>query len=267
LLLPLAIHLVPTAIIGYGVVLPAACIAPLGTVGVGFALSLFSTVLAYVSGVRMALNAAHPADWIAAVLSRQAVAPHGVLGHLLGRLWVTETAAVNATALDLLAPQAHEHVLEIGFGPGRTLQRIAQRAAQVTGIDVSDTMLAAARRRNARAIRDGRVELLRGNGITLPLPERTIDAALAVHTVYFWPDPERTLTEVARVLRPGGRVVLAFRDANLPAPRRFDRRIYRLYRAEDVARMLTRLGFADIKIRRSEDASDSVVWVRASSPD
>ncbi|KZS85825.1 methyltransferase domain-containing protein [Mycobacterium persicum] len=265
LLAPLAAHLVPTAVIGYGFVLPAAGIAAFGAVGVGFGMSLVGTVLAYFAGVRMAHNTTHSASWIAGVLSRQAAAPHGVLGRLLGRIWVSETKAVNAAAIDLLAPQVHEHVLEIGFGPGRTVQLLSQRAAKVIGIEVSGTMLTAARRRNAQAIQEGRVELVRGNGITLPLPTSCVDAVVGVHTVYFWSQPDTTLAEIARVLRPRGRVVLAFRDGDSAAPRRFDLGVYRLYRANDLARMLRQVGFTDIETRQLTGESGHVSCVRARS--
>jgi SAM-dependent methyltransferase len=207
-----------------------------------------------------------PAGRLAAIVSGQAAAPHGPLGRLVGRIWVTETAAVNDTALDLLDPQPHEHVLEIGFGPGRTIQRLTRRAAHVTGVDISDTMLTAARRRNRAAIRDGRAHLLRGDGTTLPLPDRIAHAALAVHTIYFWPQPKTTLTELARVLHPGGRLVLAFRDTAQPTPRRFDPRIYHLHSAEDVTRVLYDAGFADIHVHRPPDPSHPVVWIRACTP-
>jgi SAM-dependent methyltransferase len=207
-----------------------------------------------------------PAGRLAAIISGQAAAPHGLLGRLIGRIWVAETAAVNDTAVDLLDPQPDEHVLEIGFGPGRTIQRLTRRAAHVTGVEVSATMLGAARHRNRAAIRAGRARLVCGDGITLPLRDDTADAALAVHTLYFWPQPPSTLAELARVLRPGGRLVLAFRDTAQPAPRRFDPRIYHLRSAADVARMLRDAGFTDVQVHRQPDPSRPVVWIRADNP-
>lgn len=200
------------------------------------------------------------------LLSRQAATPHGLLGRLMGHIWINETAAVNDAAHELLAAQHDEHVLEIGFGPGRGIQRLTQRAAQVTGVEVSDTMLAAAQRRNATAIRDGQVRLLRGDGTTLPLATDTVDAALAVHTLYFWPQPEVSFAEIARVLRPGGRLVLAFRDGAQPAPRRFDLSVYRLHPATHVAAMLDKAGFSGIEVESPADHPHHVVWIRARTP-
>jgi ubiquinone/menaquinone biosynthesis C-methylase UbiE len=207
-------------------------------------------------------TAGQPAGRLAAVLSSQAAAPHGLPGRLIGRIWVRETAAVNDAALDLLDPRPHEHVLEIGFGPGRTIQRLTARAAAVTGVEVSSAMLAAAGRRNRGAVRRGRVRLLLGNGTTLPLPDHSVDAALAVHTLYFWPDPETTFREIARVLRPGGRLVLAFRDTTRPRPRRFDPRIYHLRSADTVSQLLHAAGLRDPHTHRY-DAARPVTLLRA----
>jgi SAM-dependent methyltransferase len=197
------------------------------------------------------------------LLSRQASAPQGLLGRLMGRIWLKETAAVNDTAHELLAAQPHEHILEIGFGPGRGIQRLAERAAKVTGVEVSHDMLAVARRRNTDTIQDGRVDLHCGDGITLPLATGTVDAALAVHTLYFWPQPEKTFAEIGRVLRPGGRLVLAFRDGTHPAPKRFDLSVYRLYPAAEVTAMLGNSGFTDVKVHAPEDNPHHVVWMHA----
>jgi ubiquinone/menaquinone biosynthesis C-methylase UbiE len=197
------------------------------------------------------------------LLSRQASAPRGLFGRLIGRIWVAETRAVNDTAHELLAPQPEEHIAEIGFGPGRGIQQLARQAARVSGIEVSDTMISVARRRNADAVRNGRVRLLRGDGTTLPLDSDSVDGVVAVHTLYFWPEPDTTFADIARVLRPGGRLVLAFRDGAHPAPSRFDLSIYRLHPAAEVVAMLERAGFTDIEVHAPADQPHHIVWIRA----
>src|SRR5438034_8809276 len=85
-------------------------------------------------------------------LSRQAAQPRGAFGHLLARIWVNESAAVNDTAIELLRPAPSVRICEIGFGPGRTLERLAAAGAEVIGVEVSAVMLTTAARRNAGAI-------------------------------------------------------------------------------------------------------------------
>jgi ubiquinone/menaquinone biosynthesis C-methylase UbiE len=187
-------------------------------------------------------------------------------GRLLARLWITETAAVNDVAFDLLAPAAGQRVLEIGFGPGRTLGRIAAAGAEAVGVDVSDTMLAAASGRNAAAIAAGHIELWHGDGTTLPVPDNGVDAVLGVHTVYFWPDPPATLADAVRVLRPGGRIVLALRTADHPLPRRFDRTVYRVPTTVQAVGWLRDAGFVDIEVHHRPDVAETIRWITATAP-
>jgi SAM-dependent methyltransferase len=204
-----------------------------------------------------------PAGPIARRISRQAARPRGLPGRLLARLWITETAAVNDTAFDLLAPVEGQRILEIGFGPGRALGRIAAAGAEAVGVEVSDAMLAAATRRNAASIAAGHVQLHHGDGTALPLPDSSVDAVLGVHTVYFWPDPAATLADALRVLRPGGRIVLALRTADQPLPRRFDRTVYRVPTTAQTVDWLRDAGFVDVEVHRRPDIAESIRWITA----
>jgi arsenite methyltransferase len=195
-------------------------------------------------------------------LSRQASGPRGVVGRLMARIWVNETAAVNDVALELLAPGKDERVCEIGFGPGRTVQRLAAAGAEVVGVEVSSAMVATAARRSAAAIAAGRVQLVEGNGTVVPVADDSLDGALGVHTIYFWPDPAATLTDLARALRPGGRLVLAFRAGEHPLPARFDPAVYHVPTTTEVSRWLHGAGFTDVVVERRPHLA-YIVWVTA----
>jgi SAM-dependent methyltransferase len=180
---------------------------------------------------------------LARYLSEQAAHPRGLGGRLIGRLWVKETATTNDAALALLAPVPDEDVLEIGFGPGRTLGLLAERGARVTGVDVSEEMVRLAGRRNAELVRTGALTLHRGEGVTLPVDDQSQDAVLSVHNLYFWPQPEATIAEIARVLRPGGRILLVFRGREHPLPKRLDPAVYEDFTTEQCRTWLADAGF------------------------
>jgi SAM-dependent methyltransferase len=184
---------------------------------------------------------------------------------LLARRWLSETAAVNEVAIELLGPVPGKRVCEIGFGPGRTLRRLDAGGAEVTGIEVSPAMVAMATRRNAEAVAAGRMTLHHGDGITLPLPDDSLDGVLGVHTIYFWPDPAATLTDIARTLRPGGRLVLALRSGDHPLPARFDPAIYRVPTTAEAIDWLSAAGFADIGAERRAHIANTV-WLTATAP-
>jgi SAM-dependent methyltransferase len=200
-------------------------------------------------------------------LSEQAARPHGVGGPLIGRLWVKETAKTNDAAFDLLAPGPGEDVLEIGFGPGRTLGLLAERGARVTGVDVSEEMVRLAGRRNAELVRTGDLTLHRGDGVMLPVQDNSQDAVLSVHNLYFWPEPEATIAEIARVLRPEGRFILVFRGREHPLPSRLDPAIYRDVTTERCIAWLVQAGF-DARCHRPNGVPAEVSYVLATlSPD
>jgi ubiquinone/menaquinone biosynthesis C-methylase UbiE len=136
--------------------------------------------------------------------------PHGVLGVLAGALMARQNLALNRWAIARLDVRPGHRVLEIGFGPGVAVQRLAELvgAGRVCGIDPSATMLRMARRRNAAAILAGRVELRLGALPDLPYPPRAFDRILAVNSVQLWMD-EPSLAALRRVLAPGGLMAVA----------------------------------------------------------
>lgn len=198
------------------------------------------------------------------LVSRQAAHPSGLLGRMIGRIWVRETAAVNDAVLAALAPQSGETVLEIGHGSGRTLSRILQAGADAVGVEVSEIMSSQARRRNRRAVAEGRLRLIVGDGVSLPLAAGSVDAVVGVHTIYFWQDPQATLTEGARVLRPEGRLVVASRDGALSLPRRFDPAVYSVPTLQELHLWLAEAGF---EITAENTFDDVLIVVAARAKD
>jgi SAM-dependent methyltransferase len=113
--------------------------------------------------------------------------------------------------VSLLEVQPADRVLEIGFGPGLAIAALARAGAgQVYGADHSGVMVRAAARRNAAAIRAGRVTLVRASADQLPPAlDGPFDAILAVNALAFWPAPAERLAGLRRRLAPGGRVAIA----------------------------------------------------------
>ncbi len=188
-------------------------------------------------------------------IARQARCPSGLLGRLLGGVMALETASDNERALDLLAPGPSDHVLEIGFGHGRTIARAAMRAKRgcVAGVEISETMLRMAGRYNRRLIDAGRVELKIADAAALPYIAGRFDKVLSVHTLYFWPDLRDTLREIRRVMKPGGGLVLGFRSAENPETRDFPESTYRFYRRGEIEEMLCEAGFTGVRILGVDD--------------
>ena len=95
---------------------------------------------------------------------------------------------------------------DLGCGTGQVAAVLAPFVARVVAVDRSEEMLQAARRR----LRDARnVEVRRGELEALPIADATLDAATLLLVLHHLPDPAAALGEAARVLRPGGRLLIA----------------------------------------------------------
>ncbi|MCG8456969.1 MAG: metalloregulator ArsR/SmtB family transcription factor [Holophagales bacterium] len=135
---------------------------------------------------------------------------------------------------------------DLGCGTGRTSEALAPFVARVYAVDGSAAMLEAARGRLENhpnvALREGELE-------RLPLPDRCLDAATLFLALHHVPDPAEVLRETHRVLRPGGRLIVA---DMLPHGRDEYRRemghVWLGFSEEQVARLLSEAGFEAIRL-------------------
>ncbi|OBA54587.1 hypothetical protein A5789_21780 [Nocardia sp. 852002-51101_SCH5132738] len=145
--------------------------------------------------------------------------PSGLSGRLIGHLLNKANSGPVNGSLDALAAAPGTTVADIGFGGGRSLSVLLDQVGEtgvVYGIDPSRTVIAGARRRYRRAITRGRLRLEQASMSRIPLPDNALDGAATINTVYYIPDVEliESLQEVARVLRPGGRLVVGLGDTD-----------------------------------------------------
>jgi SAM-dependent methyltransferase len=117
------------------------------------------------------------------------------------------TARATAMAIEPLLDAADvtegRRVLDAATGPGALAAAAAARGAHVTGVDLAEAMLETARRRHPD------VEFVHGDVEDLPFDDAAFDAVVAGFVVNHLPEPERGAAELARVVRPGGRVAAA----------------------------------------------------------
>ncbi|WP_113703825.1 SAM-dependent methyltransferase [Nonomuraea lactucae] len=101
------------------------------------------------------------------------------------------------------------HVLDLGCGVGGPgLRVVARTGARVTGISISEEQIKTANRLAAEAGVADRAVFQHGDAMKLPFADETFDAVMALESLCHMPDRQQVLTEVCRVLVPGGRLVL-----------------------------------------------------------
>jgi len=176
-------------------------------------------------------------------LARQFAKPSGLIGRFLFGPWLDRISRrMNRLALEQLDIQPADRVLEIGFGGGALLSALLDAGAQASGAEISEAMLERGKRRFGE-----KVPLVQASAEALPLADAAIDKAVSVNSLYFWPDPAGAMAELARVIRPDGRLVLCF---ELPEELRKwpgHRFGFRLFEVEEVKALMEQAGFGRVR--------------------
>jgi ubiquinone/menaquinone biosynthesis C-methylase UbiE len=154
----------------------------------------------------------------------QAKKPSGWLGRLLLRNMNSRHSHVTDWGLSHITVGAHDTILDVGCGGGRTVSKLAALATQgkVYGVDFSRDSVAVASKTNRSWIETGHVEIHEGSVSQLPFADNMFDLITAVETHFWWPDLPADMREVMRVLKPGGTLAViaeVYRGANSPTAR------------------------------------------------
>jgi SAM-dependent methyltransferase len=150
----------------------------------------------------------------ASTLAAQLRQPHGEAALAVADSMNRSNGALNLAAIGLLAVTTGERTLEIGPGNAAFAPQLLQApGSQYLGVELSAAMVEAGTQRLASAGLGDRAAMRLGDAHALPVDEGSVDAALAVNTLYFWPNLAPVLDELARAVHRGGRLCLAFGDA------------------------------------------------------
>jgi demethylmenaquinone methyltransferase/2-methoxy-6-polyprenyl-1,4-benzoquinol methylase len=125
--------------------------------------------------------------------------------------------------VDAVRPEPGQRILDVATGTGMVAFALAARGAEVTALDQSEAMLAVARSRyaGAGAGAGGQISFITGEAEHLPFEDASFDALTFTYLLRYVDDPAATLTELARVVRPGGRIgMVEFGVPENPALRR-----------------------------------------------
>lgn len=194
-----------------------------------------------------ALQEACPSSGWKARVARQFGKPEGRLGRLVGYVMAYKNRKRSKWVLSLLHLEPVDRVIEVGFGSGRDLQRVAGIASEglTAGVDHSEVMVRMARTKSMDAILGGRADIRQADSGKLPFRDEEFTKAYSINSVQFWPDRRAALSELKRVLRPGGLIAIALEPRGASTPE------LALANGETIAGDLTASGFVDVRLETS----------------
>jgi SAM-dependent methyltransferase len=164
---------------------------------------------------------------------------------------------VNATVretIDRLNLNPNERILDLGCGTGTLIERLLELTPEIeiVGLDSSTEMLNVARQKLPES-----VELQVGSADSIPYPDESFDRVISTSAFHYFRNPDRSIREAKRVLKPNGRLVITdwcddyltcrFLDVFL---RLFDRAHFRTYGVSECQKMLQDEGLTDVSIEK-----------------
>jgi ubiquinone/menaquinone biosynthesis C-methylase UbiE len=184
--------------------------------------------------------------------SEQARRPDGLFGRMvMSIVFDRGNAFLNDFVNELMSVQIDDRIIEIGFGTGKLIYRMAQQIDKgfIEGVDFSKVMVSIARKRNKKNITNGKVKILEGNFDEMPFEKESFTKACSINTLYFWPEPAHTAQKIAEILKPDGKLILAFEDIEQLKQRKLNQEVFHLYSTDEVQKLLINAGFSkDISI-------------------
>ena len=136
--------------------------------------------------------------------------PKGHLGRQVAKQMNQGHKKLTLWGLTKIKIASDSVILDVGCGGGKTLTRLAQLSPHGTifGIDHSPDMVEYSKKVNQKLIAQNRVQIVLGTVEKMSFEDNYFDLVTAFESYYFWPNFQNALTEIKRVLKPGGRLSL-----------------------------------------------------------
>ena len=180
--------------------------------------------------------------------SKQARKPTGIFGRFhMSRIFEKGNAELNALTFETVSVEENDHALEIGSGTGTLIEHIAGGISKglIEGIDFSKPMVARARKNNRKHINNGKVKIHLGDFDEAVFDPNSFDKIFTVNTVYFWKNPDATISRIHRVLKPGGNLVIGFHDKSEMKKMPLSKDVFKYYSTHDLQELLLNHGGLD----------------------
>jgi ubiquinone/menaquinone biosynthesis C-methylase UbiE len=139
-------------------------------------------------------------------IEKQGAKPTGKNGYFMGQMMNLFHTGIYKKYYNKALIQGTLHILDIGCGGGKFIQYLSKKCHEYTlyGLDHSDEMIALSEKVNKELIERNKVFITKGSVMNLPYQNGQMDIVSAHETIQFWPDIEKSFSEIYRILKPGG---------------------------------------------------------------
>lgn len=181
-------------------------------------------------------------------LSSQGRKPTGLLGWVTAWVMPVMFRSLYAKVARRLRLRPEDDVLDVACGSGAFLKKYASHVRHLAGLDHSQIQISLAKRWNRDRVAAGTAEFVAGDATALPWPEGTF-SAVTCNCVSCFAEPQRSLREMCRVLRPAGRAVVVMESSDEDRhthPRKTDMFGMPVWTEDDVRQMMADAGFSQV---------------------
>ena len=182
--------------------------------------------------------------------------PQGFGGKIMVAMMNSGHGAMADWGFEHITFPADAAVLDAGCGGGANIKKLLEKCPQgcVKGIDYSEVSVEKSRKVNAKAIAEGRCEVLQASVAQLPFAEDTFDLVTAFETIYFWPGLVDCFREMYRVIKTGGTFFIC--NESNGETKKDDKWVEKIggmtiYNGDQIEKTLQKAGFTDIQIHKN----------------
>ena len=189
-------------------------------------------------------------------IAEQLRKPHGSVGKEVGEMMNKGNKLMNMAAIEQLEIKSNDIILEIGMGNGYFVRNILAKDETIKyiGCDYSDDMVTEAFNYNNDFVKKGQARFNRANVIKLPYTNEYFNKIFTVNTIYVWDKTEAVLSEIKRVLRKDGQLIISLRPRSVMDKLPVTSYGFTTFSKDDCVELLTKYGFEVLSVFESEDS-------------
>jgi ubiquinone/menaquinone biosynthesis C-methylase UbiE len=195
--------------------------------------------------------------------------PTGVAGRTVAASMNKHHNLLSTWGLKHVKIEPNFTILDVGCGGGRTLGKLANQAVagRVFGIDYSKDMITFSLQENRKLVEEGRIQLVEGSVERLSFLDDFFDLVTAFETYYFWPNLPEAFTEIKRVLKPSGTLLIVsemIKDGayEVENAQTIAKAQVNLFSMQEIERLLSSSGFTEVKSFRKTPSPWNVILAK-----